>query len=97
MPAIGSCFSTTYWAFGLLSLFNPVDTSLRGIQQATEWKRVQKKLGCPRVSLGSLAEATQVFGPEPVKQISPTNWPPTSNRWNSSKQQHLDKLKPRAC
>jgi hypothetical protein len=31
---------------------------------------VQKKLGCPRVSLGSLSEATEVFDPEPVKQIA---------------------------
>jgi hypothetical protein len=31
---------------------------------------VQKKLGCPRASLGSLSEATQVFDPEPVKQIA---------------------------
>ena len=34
--------------------FNPIVTSLRGIQQAGELKRVQKKLGCPRASLGSM-------------------------------------------
>lgn len=54
----------------LLFLFHPLVTSLRGIQQASELPRVQKKLGCPRVSLGSLSEATQVFDPEPVKQIA---------------------------
>ncbi len=48
----------------LLYLFNPVVTSLRGIQQASELKKVQTKLGCPRASLGSLSEATSVFDPE---------------------------------
>ena len=36
----------------LLYLFNPVVTSLRGIQQASELKKVQKKLGCQRAALG---------------------------------------------
>jgi hypothetical protein len=31
---------------------------------------VQKKLGCPRASLGSLSEAVEVFDPEPVQQIA---------------------------
>jgi hypothetical protein len=63
-------FFDQYCAYVLLFLFNPVVTSLRSIQQASELKRVQKKLGCNRVSLGSLSEATQVFDPEPVKQIA---------------------------
>ena len=63
-------FFDQYCAFILLFLFNPIVTSLRGIQQASELKKVQKKLGCPRASLGSLSEATQVFDPEPVKQIA---------------------------
>jgi hypothetical protein len=45
----------------LLFLFNPIVTSLRGVQQASELKKVQKKLGCQRASLGSLSEATSVF------------------------------------
>lgn len=45
----------------LLYLFNPVVSSLRSIQQASELKKVQKKLGCARASLGSLSEATSVF------------------------------------
>ena len=36
----------------LLYMFNPVITSLRGIQQASELRNVQKKLGIKRVSLG---------------------------------------------
>jgi Transposase DDE domain len=53
----------------LLYLFNPVVTSLRGIQQASELKNVQRKLQCPRASLGSLSEATRVFDPELLKEI----------------------------
>jgi hypothetical protein len=52
----------------LLYFFNPVVSSLRAIQQASELKNVQKKLGCPRASLGSLSEATSVFDPEPLRQ-----------------------------
>ena len=63
-------FFDQYCSYILLFLFNPIVTSLRGIQQASELPRVQKKLGCPRASLGSLSEATQVFDPEPVKQIA---------------------------
>ncbi len=53
----------------LLYLFNPIVTSLRGIQQASELKNVQRKLQCPRASLGSLSEATRVFDPERLKEI----------------------------
>jgi len=63
-------FFDHYCAYMLLFLFNPIVTSLRGIQQASELKKVQKKLGCPRASLGSLSEAIEVFDPEPVKQIA---------------------------
>jgi hypothetical protein len=63
-------FFDQYCSYILLFLFNPIVTSLRGIQQASELKKVQKKLGCPRASLGSLSEAVEVFDPEPVKQIA---------------------------
>ena len=53
----------------LLYLFNPIVTSLRGLQQASELKKVQRKLGCPRTSLGSLSEATSVFDAESLKEI----------------------------
>jgi hypothetical protein len=53
----------------LLYLFNPIVTSLRGIQQASELKKVQRKLGCPRASLGSLSEASSVFDSESLKEI----------------------------
>jgi hypothetical protein len=53
----------------LLYLFNPIVTSLRGIQQASELKKVQRKLSCPRASLGSLSEASSVFDSESLKEI----------------------------
>ena len=53
----------------LLFMFNPNVTSLRGIQQASELQKVQKKLGCKRASLGSLSEASSVFDPELLKGI----------------------------
>jgi hypothetical protein len=58
-----------YCMMVLLFLFNPVVRSLRAIQQASELKKVQKKLGCGRASLGSLSEATDVFEPERLKEI----------------------------
>jgi len=58
-----------YCMLMLLYLFNPIVTSLRGIQQASELKNVQRKLQCPRASLGSLSEATRVFDPERLKEI----------------------------
>ena len=58
-----------YCMLVLLYLFNPIVTSLRGLQQASELKKVQKKLGCPRASLGSLSESASVFEPERLKPI----------------------------
>ena len=53
----------------LLYLFNPIVTSLRGIQQASELGKVQKKLGCLRAALGSLSEAATVFDAQRLKEI----------------------------
>jgi hypothetical protein len=58
-----------YCLLVLLSLFNPIVRSLRGLQQASALKNVQRKLGCPRTSLGSLSEATDVFDPERLEGI----------------------------
>ncbi len=54
-------FMDQYCLLILLYFFNPIVTSLRGLQQASELSKVQRKLHCPRSSLGSLSEATQVF------------------------------------
>jgi hypothetical protein len=53
----------------LLYMFNPAVTSLRGLQQASELKKVQKKLGCERASLGSLSESVAVFDSRRLKPI----------------------------
>ena len=53
----------------LLYLFNPIITSLRGLQQASELAKVQKRLGCSRAALGSLSESVGVFDPQRLKEI----------------------------
>lgn len=50
-----------YMSLLLLYMFNPICTSLRAVQQASELKKVQRILGCPRASLGSLSESARVF------------------------------------
>ncbi len=50
-----------YAALILLYFFNPIVSSLRGIQQASELAKVQRILGCQRAALGSLSEAARVF------------------------------------
>ncbi len=58
-----------YCLLVLLFLFNPVVRSLRAIQQASELRKVQRKLGCLRASLGSLSESTDVFDSERLQEI----------------------------
>jgi hypothetical protein len=58
-----------YCLLVLLFMFNPVLRSLRALQQASELKNVQRKLGCGRASLGSLSEAVEVFEPERLRHI----------------------------
>ena len=58
-----------YMSLLLLYMFNPICTSLRAVQQASELKKVQQKLGCPRASLGSLSEAATVFDSKLMQEI----------------------------
>jgi len=58
-----------YCMLVLLFMFNPVVSSLRAIQQASELKKVQKKLGCARASLGSLSESSRIFNPELLREV----------------------------
>lgn len=58
-----------YCLLVLLSLFNPVVRSLRALQQASQLKNVQRKLGCSRAALGAMSEAVEVFDPERLKAI----------------------------
>jgi hypothetical protein len=62
-------FFDQYAALLLLYFFNPILTSLRGLQEATGLAKVQRLLGIPRTSLGSLSEATGVFAAEPLRDI----------------------------
>ena len=62
-----------YCLMVLVFLFNPICSSLRALQQASELKNVQKKLGCERAALGSLSEAATIFDPERSITRPPTD------------------------
>jgi Transposase DDE domain len=62
-------FFDQYASLILLFFFNPTLSSLRALQQASCLDKVQKKLGCPRTSLGSLSEAARVFDAEALQAI----------------------------
>jgi hypothetical protein len=59
-----------YCVLVLMWLFNPILTSLRGLQQATQLEAVGEKFGVGRASLGSLSESVCIFDPEPLKAIA---------------------------
>jgi hypothetical protein len=54
-------FYDQYASLMLLYFFNPVVTSLRGLQQTTMLTKVQERLGVRRTSLSALSEAAYVF------------------------------------
>ncbi|TWT74706.1 Transposase DDE domain protein [Planctomycetes bacterium CA13] len=56
-----------YGVLVLMWLFNPILSSLRGLQQASELETVQKKFGVGRASL---SESVTIFDPEPLKEIA---------------------------
>jgi len=58
-----------YIALQLLFFFNPIVTSMRGLVQASELKRVQRELGVIPTSLGSFSEAGSVFDADSLKPI----------------------------
>jgi hypothetical protein len=62
-------FYDDYLSLLLLYFVNPSLTSLRSLQNASNWEQVRKRLGIPRVSLGSLSESARVFDPELVRPI----------------------------
>lgn len=59
-----------YCVLVLMWLFNPVLTSLRGLQQASQLQGVQRRFGVGRSSLGSLSESVTIFDPQPLKEIA---------------------------
>lgn len=62
-------FFDDYASLILLFFFNPVLTSLRSLQQASNLQAVQDKLGCPRTSLGALSAAARALDAEALQPI----------------------------
>src|SRR5258708_18998680 len=62
-------FFDQYGALLLLYFFNPILTSLRGVQQASGLDKVAQQLGVSRTSLGSLSEAARVFDAAALRDI----------------------------
>ncbi len=55
----------------LMGLFHPILQSLQALSEASELRKIQKAVGGPRVSVGSLSESVRVFDPallEPIFQ-----------------------------
>lgn len=53
----------------LLALFSPVELSLRRIIQISDVKKVKRKLGVNRTSLGSFSESSHLFDPALLEPI----------------------------
>jgi hypothetical protein len=62
-------FYDEYVMLLLLYFYNPTLTSLRGLQECTNWERVRKALGIQRTSMGSLSESVRLFDPELLRPI----------------------------
>jgi hypothetical protein len=58
-----------YAAAVLFYFFNPAITSLRGLQEATDLEKVQKRLGIRRMSLGSMSESVRLFDPDLLARV----------------------------
>ena len=53
----------------LFYFFNPAIGSLRGLQKASGFEKVQKALGIRRMSLGSMSESVRVFDPALLAEV----------------------------
>ena len=58
-----------YCLLVLLYLLNPIVTSMRSLQEASELEKVQQRLKVPRFALGSFSEAVRVFDPDRLIEI----------------------------
>ena len=65
-------FYDQYASWLLLYFFNPVVTSLRGLQQTTTLTKVQERLGVRRTALSTLGEAAYVFDAALLHQVLTT-------------------------
>ena len=84
-------FYDQYASLLLLYFFNPVVTSLRGLQQTTTLATVQQRLGVRPTSLSALSEAAYVFDATLLHEVLMTlgahlrrscRWP-SKPRWPS--------------
>ena len=57
-------FYDEYATLLLFYFFNPAITSLRGLQRASEFRKVQRVLGLRRMSLGAMSESVRLFDPD---------------------------------
>lgn len=57
-------FFDQYVALMLVAMFSPSIDGMRAVCRASDLKKVQKKLGIKRVSLGSFSESSHVFDPD---------------------------------
>lgn len=62
-------FFDQYIALLLLYFFTPTLTSLRALQNASNWEQTRRKLGIRRTSLGSLSEAAGVFDAQYLRAV----------------------------
>jgi IS4 transposase len=62
-------FFDQYVALLLLYFFTPTLTSLRSLQNASNWEQTRRKLGVRRASLGSLSEAAGVFDAKYLRAV----------------------------
>ncbi|MCX6374874.1 MAG: IS4 family transposase [Armatimonadetes bacterium] len=62
-------FYDEYAVAVLFYFFNPAITSLRGLQTATGFEKVQEALGLRRMSLGSMSESVRVFDPALLEAV----------------------------
>jgi len=58
-----------YAGLVLVALFNPTLQSLQGLSDLSRLRKVQKQLGGPRASVGSLSESVRVFEPALLEKI----------------------------
>jgi hypothetical protein len=76
-------FLDQYAGLVLLSLFNANWQSVRAISELSSLKKVQRRLGGGRVSVGSLSESARIFDPSLLEEIFHELWealPPLPHR-----------------
>jgi hypothetical protein len=62
-------FMDQYVMLLLMFMFNPICSSLRALQEASELRKVQRLLGVSRASLGSLSEAGRIFDSDLLRGV----------------------------